>query len=168
MASRWDLANTWDNGNDHGLFSNGDEPGVARWSPRPAFYYLYFFQNFLGDRFINSAVSGANANIDTYASTFSSGQLSLTLVNRNASAQTVQLSFKNFKAGNRFYWYELIGGATSAGYSRQVYVNGQGPTGIAGGPGDYKSVKAYSASALNGIKIELPAMSVVCLAVDKK
>ena len=32
MAARWDLLNGWDNGNDHGLFSAGDEPGVSKWS----------------------------------------------------------------------------------------------------------------------------------------
>ncbi|HKZ66858.1 MAG TPA: hypothetical protein VJ111_10900 [Chitinophagaceae bacterium] len=31
MAARWDLLNGWDNGNDHGLFSAGDEPGVGKW-----------------------------------------------------------------------------------------------------------------------------------------
>ena len=37
LAARWDLFNGWGNGDDHGLFSAGDEPGVARWSPRPSF-----------------------------------------------------------------------------------------------------------------------------------
>ena len=38
MAARWDLLNGWNNGDDHGLFSAGDEPGVDKWSPRPSFY----------------------------------------------------------------------------------------------------------------------------------
>jgi len=44
MACRWDLANGYENGNDHGLFNKGDEPGVPKWNPRPAYYYLYYFQ----------------------------------------------------------------------------------------------------------------------------
>src|SRR6185312_13240074 len=32
-ASRWDLANGWDNGDDQGLFNNGDEPGAPKWNP---------------------------------------------------------------------------------------------------------------------------------------
>ena len=54
LTTRWDLFNGWDNGNDHGLFSTGDEPGVARWSPRPSFYYLYFFQKCIGDRLVDA------------------------------------------------------------------------------------------------------------------
>ena len=44
MTSRWDMANGWESGNDHGLFNIGDEPGVSKWNPRPAFYYMYYFQ----------------------------------------------------------------------------------------------------------------------------
>jgi len=46
MASRWDLANGYNNGNDHGMFNHGDEPGVPVWYPRPAYYYMYYFQKF--------------------------------------------------------------------------------------------------------------------------
>ena len=46
-ASRWDFANGYDNGNDMGMFNNGDEPGAPLWNPRPAFYYMYFFRNIL-------------------------------------------------------------------------------------------------------------------------
>jgi len=73
MAGRWDLANSWENGNDHGMFSQGGEPGVPLWNPRPAFYYYYFLQKMLGDRCINASVSGTG-NINAYASTFSSGR----------------------------------------------------------------------------------------------
>ncbi|HEY2725745.1 MAG TPA: alpha-L-arabinofuranosidase, partial [Parafilimonas sp.] len=166
-ASRWDLANGWDNGNDQGLFSNGDEPNVARWTPRPAFYYMYFFKQMLGDRFINSAVSGSNS-IVTYASTYSSGEINVTLVNTSSSAQIVKLAFKNFNVGNRFYWYTLVGGTDNNGFSRKVFVNGQGPSSVAGGPDNYTTLKAYSSIAQSGIQITLPPMSVVCTAVDKK
>jgi hypothetical protein len=47
LTARWDLANGWANGDDHGLFNNGDEPdAVPKWNPRPAFYHMYFFENF--------------------------------------------------------------------------------------------------------------------------
>ncbi|MGZ3846065.1 MAG: alpha-L-arabinofuranosidase, partial [Flavisolibacter sp.] len=35
LTARWDLANGWSNGNDHGLFNIGDEPNVTKWNPRP-------------------------------------------------------------------------------------------------------------------------------------
>ena len=37
-ACRWDLANGWDNGNDHGMFSY-NEPFIPNYTPHPAFYH---------------------------------------------------------------------------------------------------------------------------------
>ncbi|MCF6404676.1 alpha-L-arabinofuranosidase [Chitinophaga filiformis] len=169
MASRWDLANAWENGNDMGLFSQGESAsGETRWTPRPAFYYQYFLQKFLGDRCINATVSDSSANINAYASTFTSGEVSVTLVNRGTMTQNVALKFKNFNAGSRFYWYVLNGGEGSTGFSRKVFINGEGPSGAAGGPAAYTTLKAYAANTGNGVKIALPPMSVVNLVVDKK
>lgn len=167
MASRWDLANAWENGNDHGLFSQGEAAsGEAKWAPRPAFYYLYYFQKLLGDRCINAQVSDSNSNVNAYASTFGSGEVSLTLVNKGTTPQDVKLAFKNFKAGNRFYWYVLTGETGTSTFSRKVFVNGEGPSGMAGGPADYTAVKAYSASAQQGVMATLPPLSVVYMVVD--
>ena len=166
-ASRWDLANAWDNGNDHGMFSQGDEPDVPIWNPRPVFYYEYFMQKMLGDRCINASVSGGS-NINAYASTFSSGEIGVTLVNQSSSAQTIKLAYKNFNAGNKFYWYTLTGGTDNGSFSRKVYVNGQGTSLPGGGPSNYTSLKAYSASTTNGVYLNLPPMSVVFIVVDKK
>jgi len=166
-ASRWDLANGWDNGNDMGLFSNGDEPGVQKSNPRPAFYYMYFFQKTMGDRFINSTVTG-NSNIISYATTYSSGQIGLALVNTSTTSTNVQTTFKNFNAGNRFYWYTLTGGTDNGEFSRKVVVNGSTTSGVAGGPDNYATLKPYAATTGNGIKITVPARGVVFLVVDKK
>jgi aspartate 1-decarboxylase len=167
-ASRWDLANAWDNGNDHGLFNIGDEPdGVAKWNPRPAFYHMYFFQKILGDRFIGSSISG-NASVEAYASSHTSGQAAVTLVNKSDVAQQLEVKIQNFNVGNRFYWYTLTGGNDNGEFSRKVFVNGKGTSGVAGGPEDYANLKAYSATTQNGIKVTLPARSVVNVMIDKK
>jgi aspartate 1-decarboxylase len=167
-ASRWDLANGWDSGNDHGLFNNGDEPdGVAKWNPRPAFYHMYFFQKILGDRCVGSSVAG-NASVDAYASSYTSGQAAVTLVNKSDVEQQVEVKVQNFNVGTRFYWYTLVGGNDNGEFSRKVFVNGKGPSGAAGGPVDYPTLKAYSASAQNGIRVTLPARSVVNMMIDKK
>ena len=166
MASRWDIANGWDNGNDHGMFSNGDEPGVPKWNARPAFYHMYYFQKFLGDRLITS--SSDNADLVSYASSFTSGQVGVTLVNKSATSQTVQVKCQNFNIGNRFYWYTLTGGGDNGEFSRKVLVNGQGPATVAGGPDNYASIIPYAASAQNGIKITVPARAIVYMVIDKK
>jgi hypothetical protein len=168
LTSRWDLANGWNNGDDHGLFNQGDESdGVSKWNPRAAFYYFYFFKKFLGDRLVSSGIA-TNPGIETYASTFTSGEVGVTLVNRTTSAQTVEVKINDFKVGNRFYWYTLTGGTDNGEFSRKVFVNGKGPSGAAGGPADYATLNANSSSTQNGIKITLPARSVVNLAVEKK
>ena len=167
MAARWDLLNGWDNGNDHGLFSPGDEPGISKWSSRPSFYYMYFFQKMLGDRMVNSSVSG-NSNIKAYASTWSSGQLNVTLVNTSGTSQDVEIKMKNFYAGKRFYWYSLEGSNDNGEFSRKVLVNGSGPTLDAGGPADYNTLKARSSLTAGGIKVTVPVRGIITMVIDKK
>ena len=166
MTARWDLANGWDNGNDHGLFNNGDEPGVSKWNPRPAFYYMYYFQKLFGDRMINSSVIGGNTA--SYASSFSSGQKAVVIVNKSNSNQIALVTLENATPGSRYYYYVLTGGTDNGEFSRKVFVNGKGPTELSGGPAnEYTSIKAYSASTAGGIKFNLPARSVVYLVIDK-
>jgi hypothetical protein len=167
LAARWDLYNGWGNGNDHGLFSAGNEPGVGRWSPRPSFYYMYLLQKCFGDRLVDASVSGSNT-VKAYASSYTSGQSSVALVNISASSQAVQIKFNNFKMGNRFYWYELAGGNDNGSFSRKVYINGSGTAAVAGGPADYATLKAKSAPASNGINVTVPAWSATFVMIDTK
>jgi len=167
LTARWDLANGWSNGDDHGMFNQGDEPdGVPKWNPRPAFYHMYFFQQYLGDRLV-SAVSGSS-DIVPYASSFSSGETGVTLVNKSADAKTIQVDIKNFKKGSRFYWYTLTGGTDNAGFSRKTLVNGVTSAFAAGGPANYKDLSPYSGSTANGIRVVVPARAVVFMAVSKQ
>lgn len=141
MTARWNLANGYNSGDDHGMFNNGEEPdGVLKWNPRPVFYHLFFFQKFLGDRLVTASVGG-NTQIDAYASRFTSGQAGLTLVNKSATSSRVEIKFNNYRIGNCFYWYVLSGGDDNGEFSRKVFVNGQGPAGVAGGPPSYTSLK---------------------------
>jgi hypothetical protein len=167
MAARWDMLNAWANGNDHGLFSAGDEPGVAKWTPRPSFYYMYFMQRCIGDRLVNAEVKG-DTSLRAYASTFSSGEINLTVANISTQPQTVNVKFRNFEAGKRFYWYSLQGDSDNGEFSRKVVVNGKGTTGSAGGPDGYATLPANSTSTANGIWITVPARGVVCMVTDKK
>ena len=166
MASRWDLANGWNNGNDHGLFSTGDEPGVAKYAARPAFYYLYYFQKYFGDVMVEATSTATN--ISVYASQFTSGEAGIVLVNKGNSDLVVELTLKNFKPGSRYYTFTLTGGTDNGLFSRKVYVNGLTTTTEGGGPENYESIKAKS-SAINGnIKINVPKYGVIHLVVEKK
>ncbi len=167
LAARWDMLNGWDNGDDHGLFSSGNEPNVLRWSPRPSFYYLYFFQKMLGDRLVPTIVENA-PGLAAYSSTYSSGDANVTIVNSSTSSQTIEIKFKNFKPGNRYYWYSLEGGTDNGEFSRKVSVNGNGTTAEAGGPETYATLKANSAINVNGVRVTVPARGAICVAIEKK
>jgi len=168
MSARWDLSNGWDNGNDHAMFNSGDEPGaVPRWNPRPAFYHIYFLQKFLGDRLVSSSIQNTT-DLISYASSFTSGEVGVALINKGTDAKTVEIKVQNFRPGNRFYWYTLTGGNDNGEFSRKVFVNGKGSSYVSGGPADYATLKAYSSSAANGIRISVPGRSAVFIAIDKK
>ncbi|MEP6950422.1 MAG: alpha-L-arabinofuranosidase [Ginsengibacter sp.] len=166
-TSRWDFANGWNNGNDHGLFNIGDEPGVPKWNPRPAFYYMYYFQKTIGDRMLSSTITGST-DILSYGSSYNSGQNAVIIVNKGTSLQKIQVSLKNAVPGNRFYWYTLTGGTDNGEFSKKVFVNGKGPDNDSGGPSAYESLNAYSATTANGINISIPARAVIYMVIDKK
>lgn len=173
MASRWDLANSWNNGDDQGIFNNssssgGAEPSAPAWNPRPAFYYMWFFQHWFGDRMVYSSVSG-NTNIASYGSSFSSGQAGVLLVNQGSTDQVVNVQFNNFAIGSNYYYYELKGGTDNAPFSHDVTINGVGPaSGNTGGPANYSSVTAIGQPVSGGITMVVPAYGAVFLVADKK
>lgn len=167
-ASRWDIANGYANGDDQGMFNNGDEPGAPLWNPRPSFYYLYYFQKFFGDRMVYDTLKAANSDITTYSSTFTSGQAGTIIINSGTLSHIVSIDFQHFPAGNKYYWYILTGGTDNPPFSGQVYVNGTGPATATGGPLTYATLKAYSAPLSGTIKISAPPLSVIYLVADKK
>jgi hypothetical protein len=172
LACRWDMLNAWDGGNDHGLFSAGDEPGVARWSPRPSFYYLYYLFKMQGDRLV-ATVSG-DSSIRAYGTTWSSGEVNVTLVNVSPEARTVRINGKGYAPGKRYYWYSLEGGDDNGEFSRRVFVNGERPkavaggqNAVAGGPDDYSTLPAWSASTAGGVAVRVPGRGAVCLTIER-
>jgi hypothetical protein len=167
LAARWDFFNGWHNGNDHGLFSNGDEPNIPKGSPRPAFYHLYYFQKSMGDRLIEATKDTAG-NYEVYASSFSDGKVGLTFVNKATAAINVKVKLNNFIAGKRMYWYSLVGGDDNGEFSRKVIINGTGPTLEAGGPSNYATIKPFSAVTANGTNVTLPARSSVYMVIEKQ
>ncbi|MGZ3777787.1 MAG: alpha-L-arabinofuranosidase [Mucilaginibacter sp.] len=169
MVSRWDLANAWANGDDMGMFNNSShsneaEPGASTWQPRPAYYYMYYFQKYFGDRMVASTVTGSSS-ILSYASMFSSGQAGDILVNTSASDQSVTIGINNFIPGTNYYYYVLQGGS-DATFSRKVLINGSGPTGASGGPANFQGISAIAGEQKGGINVIVPAYGVVFLVAD--
>ena len=169
-ACRWDLANGYNNGDDHGMYSYGSEPGVEKYAPRPAFYYLYFMQKYLGDVLLNTSITGTK-DVVAYASSFSSGQSGIILVNKGLKNHVARINFENTAVGNRYYTYTLTGGEDISTdpwkpFSRKVIINGYGPSGVAGGPAGYDTIRAKSLETGEEILVETPPFSVVYVLVD--
>lgn len=167
-ASRWDFANGWSNGDDHGMFNSGDELNAPQWNPRPAFYYMYYFQKCFGDRMVSDTLKAVNGDINTYSSTFSSGQASTVIINSGSMKHVVAVNFQHFPAGSKYHYYVLTGGTDNGNFSGQVYVNGKAPTNATGGPLGYAGIKAYAADLKGTINIVVPPMAVVYVVADKK
>ncbi len=167
LAARWDLANGWDNGNDHGMFNNGDEPdGVPKWNPRPAFYHMYFMQRFMGDRLVAS--SSGSPDIVAYPSSFTSGEMGVILINTGTAAKGVEVKVNNFSMGSRYIWYTLTGSNDNGEFSRKTLINGIGPTIASGGPANYRTIPANAAETAKGIRVEVPARAAVYMCIEKK
>jgi hypothetical protein len=167
MATRWDLTNGWnEEGNDHGMFSRGGEPGVDHYNPRPVFFYMKYFQDYVGDQLVESSLSGSEEVI-AYASTFSSGEAGLVLINKGTTGETVQLDLENHNTGARYHTMTLTGGEDNGDFSRKVLLNGMEGDEEGGGPDNYESVRAFASSAREGIRVALPPLSVVYLMVER-
>ena len=165
-ATRWDLMNGWGNGDDHGMFASSDEPGVTLRTPHAPFFYMYYFQKYFGDYLVSSTVTGTgSSNITTYASTFSSGQSGIVVVNKGTTAQTIDLKVNNQADTKSFYRYVLTGGTDNGSFSRKVYVNGTGPSRDGGGPDNYETLKSLGTCINGSIKFVAPPLSVTYLLV---
>ncbi|MGW8316419.1 MAG: hypothetical protein ACWGNV_12520 [Bacteroidales bacterium] len=167
MSNRWDLVNGWNNGNDHAIFSTGGEPGVDPYNPRPAFFYMYYFQIYFGDRMVTNVITGSE-DVVAYSSSFTSGETGIVLINKGTADETVQVDLQNVTYGSNYYYHLLTGGTDNGDFSRKVLINGIETDEEGGGPDEYASIKAYSAQTDGGIRVPLPALSVVYLMVDQK
>ncbi len=147
-ACRWDLANGYSNGDDHGMYSYGNEPGVTQFAPRPAFYYLYYMQKYMGDVMLKTTFKGSS-DIKAYSGRFSTGHISTIIANTGVNQRIVRVNIDSASVGSRYYTYTLTGGTDVPSdplmpFSRKVIVNGEGPAGVAGGPLNYKTLNAKS------------------------
>lgn len=166
QASRWDLANGYSNGDDHGIFNNRDEPGVPNWNPRPAFFYMYYFQKYFGDHLLNSAVSGS-PNIVCYASSFASGEIGMVVINKGTKGEMIRINMPDFGYGQRYYMYNLAGGTDNGNFSQRVYVNDHQPDNLTGGPiNDLDGLKAWSDVVSKPVAFYSPEYSVQYILID--
>ena len=161
LATRWNLVWRYSDGLTHGLFTGNKDDGtegLADFRPRPAFYYLYYFQKFFGDKMVSCQSN--NDMVEAFASSYSDGHSSVILVNKSRISQTVKIQMKNFTPGEKYYWYVLTGGTNDGSFSRKLYINGQNDEAVSG-PLNYEEIKAYACPQNGEVLVDLPPLSTV-------
>lgn len=173
MATRWDLANAYQEGNDHGLFNKGDEPGAPLWNPRPVYYYLYYFNRCFGDHVVRSEVPDGDSSITAYASTFSSGEKGVVIVNAGSEGRDVRVevasdTLATGSAALHYYYYLLTGGSDNGEFSAKVFVNGRGPSTASGGPDHLETLPARSGrGGVSDLLVRAPGRSVMFVVIRR-
>lgn len=163
MSSRWLIAN-WES---DGMFYKGNNSSIPVWNPRPAFFYCYYLQKFTGDHALTLTTSTFYKHIVAYASSFSSGEKGVVVVNKGTIAQVVRLLFPENQLGDYYYVYSLTGGTDNGEFSQIVYVNEQGPTGTAWGPiEELQDIPARAYPIGDEIKFTSPARSVQFVLIE--
>lgn len=163
MSTRWLFAN-WDT---DGMFYyvSPSNPGIPLWNPRPEFYYLYYLRQFLGDHMVASSVQGSS-NILAYASTFSSGNTAVVVLNVGSTNQVVNVKPRNIGVGSHFYTYTLTGSSNIA-LPQTVVVNGDTGVGTVWGPNtDLQNIAAVAYPIGDSVVFNSPPNSVEYILLD--
>jgi len=161
MSARWLIAN-WET---DGMFYKGNNSNIPTWNPRPDVFYLYYLQRFFGDHII-STVSD-QTNVLTYASTFSSGETGIIVVNKGTTEYTIRLDMPNHTVGERNYIYSVTGGIDNGDFSQIVNINDTSPVSPWWGPINELETISAKAHKIDGeIKFISPALSVQYILVE--
>jgi hypothetical protein len=146
------------------MFYGGSDANYLN-HPHAEFYYLRFLQKFYGDHAISAASS--NANILCYASKYSSGETGMVIINKGTTEQVIGIDTKSIGVGNTYYVYSFTGGTDNGDYSKNVYINGHGPSTHQWGPYDELSdIPADSYPIEHEIKFTSPARSIQMIMIE--
>ena len=148
------------------IFYGGDDASYL-YHPHAEFYYLTYLQKIIGDMAITTA--STYSNIICYASTYSSGETALIIVNKGTDQRVVTVSTDSIGVGEKYYIYSFTGGTDNGDYSPNVYINGEGPSSsYQWGPYDQLfDIKADEYTIDNEIKFNSPGRSIQMILLEK-
>ena len=134
-------------------------------SPLAEFYYLTLLPDFFGDHAITTTSS--NPKITSYASRFISGETGLILVNTGVEDEVVTLRSDTIGVGDKYYIYSFTGGTDNGDFSKNVYINSEGPGTNYWGP--YEQLLDINADAYSidgDMKFVSPGRSVQMIMIE--
>ncbi|MBN1559478.1 T9SS type A sorting domain-containing protein [candidate division KSB1 bacterium] len=159
LAARWLLIS-----GEATMFYGGSDSKFLN-HPHADFYYLTYLQNIFGDHVISTESS--DRDILCYASTFSSGETGVVVVNKGTENQIVGIDIQSIGVGQNYYIYSFAGGTDSGDFSPNVYINGYGPNTNQWGPyEELFDIPADSYPIENEIKFASPAKSVQMIMIE--
>jgi hypothetical protein len=146
------------------MFYGGSDANYLN-HPHADFYYLAYLQRLFGDLAISSTSS--HSAIACYASKYSSGETALVVVNKSTNDRIVTVSTDSVGVGEKYYIYSFTGG-TDEEYSKDVFINGEGPSADHWGPYDQLFDITADAYTIDGeIKFNSPARSVQMILIEE-
>jgi hypothetical protein len=120
-----------------------EDPDQDDYTPRHAYIVYQYYHRCFGDKMVQATSS--NSDIKVYASTFSSGEIGLVVVNPTANNTTFQLNLEAITNNSEYdnvYWYDFYGTDMNKG-NKKFYINGQTGTTAGGGPANFATLPPY-------------------------
>jgi hypothetical protein len=149
MAMVWDIENGYHDGKDHGMFASKKETDLDWLTPHPSYFHYYFYNQCFGDTYYET-LSTKNS-IRIHASSFSSGEVGLVVVNISDKEEVVEIELKNITSMEFAGVYEIY---NENPISRKTGINGILTNKNAGGPENFKKIPANKIKLINNkIKI---------------
>jgi hypothetical protein len=142
-VSEWNLDAT--TGESKGILARND-PDQADYTPRQSYIPFQYYNRCFGDKMVE--VSSTDADVKVYASTFTSGEIGLVVVNSTGTDKTVQLDLSSVPNGGNYnaaYWYDFYATDMNSG-NKKFYINGQTGVTAGGGPSDFETLAPYESS----------------------
>lgn len=147
--NRYTLATAWVNewNIDEEIHSKGllaqNDPDQNDYTPRPTYMPYHYFRGFVGDQIVRVQGDESLPDVRVYASTFSTGEVGLMVVNYGEAEEQLQVSAAgNFESA---YWYSVYANNAQPG-NKKFYINGQTSSTIGGGPENFLDLPAQAAS----------------------
>lgn len=130
-----------------------NDPDQVDYSPYPSYIPFQYFHRCFGDKMIEA--SSSDAEVHVYASTFTSGEIGLVIVNTSGTNKVLHLDMDNVLNGaqyDKIWWYDFYADNMDVG-NKRFYINGQTGTTAGGGPDNFATIAPYQSafSAANTI-----------------
>ncbi|WP_430809540.1 MULTISPECIES: sulfatase-like hydrolase/transferase [unclassified Carboxylicivirga] len=143
-----------------------NDPDQDDYTPRQSYIPYQYFERSFGDQMVAS--NSDNASVQVYASTFSSGEIGLIIINSNDTPKTVKLDLEALNAqAADLYWHEFYANSIEAG-DKKFYINDRSGNTPGGGPDNFATIEPYKANYTGDHVFEAKKYSVNYLVVKPK